>query len=107
MSDSRSNVGMAPQSGNVAFASYYSVVKVDPFVHPERLPNVRWLAPYYWRSSSLVANYGSAGMFPVRVPVRALALPQWDLRFIIPVRDLLRLRGASLQQARKELIVRQ
>lgn len=98
------NVGISLESGNVTFSSYESVADADPFVQPDPFLKVTWFVPYYWRPSSLVAHYVSAGIFPGGVTVRALEFPEWDLRFVIPDLDVLRLQVESLKRAHKELI---
>lgn len=105
MSYDGDNLGIAPPSCSVTFASYECLAVADPFFHPERFLNVPWFAPYYWRSPGLVGRFVSAGVLPGRVAVRALGLPEFYLRFIIPARDLLRLTGESLQLSSCELIL--
>lgn len=104
MSDVGSNVGIAPQSGKVMFESYESVADYDPFVHPERFLNVPWLATYYWSVPGLVGRYDIASILPGRLPVRALEFTEWDLRLIVPARNVLRLTGESLQRDTCELL---
>lgn len=80
------------------------MVDLDPLREQEKLLNVPWLEPYYWCSKELVGSNVSAGSFPDCVPVRELDFPECDLRFIVPVRDTVRLPGESLQRARTKLI---
>lgn len=63
-----------------------SVFDVDPFREPERLLNVPWLAPFYWRSTYFVAQYVISSLLPGLVPVSTLDFPEWDLKFIIYTR---------------------
>lgn len=40
-------VSVSDPDDNIRFSSYLSVVNEDPFLEPEKLLNVPWLAPLY------------------------------------------------------------
>lgn len=95
---------VAVPSSDVTFSLLNSFCSVDQFHQPYRLLKFPWIAPKHWRYSELVVQYVTAGMFSDRVPVRALDIPEWEMRFSIPSRDILHRREESLVYDRTELV---
>lgn len=93
-------VRIETSSSTQRFPDPSALLNLGPFHQLEQFARAPWFPPHLILNETLINQYAISSVLPGRVPVRTPTFPEWDLRFVLRPRFLLRCRGETDEVAR-------